>query len=167
MSDLRNVVGGIAERLVTDDLATTHHGAEHLARYLFAAHFAPGQNVVDLGCGVGYGTNVLLASGARRALGVDISETAIEHATGRYRGCEFTVDDVTQPLDLTAFGVRVCYEAIEHVTDPQALVRTLAADLPPGGLSLVSTPNGASPALPNPHHLHEFDGDQFRALLEE
>src|SRR3954451_3627547 len=133
MSDLRNIVGGLAERVVVEDLETTHHGAEHLARYLFAAHWAPGQKAVDLGCGVGYGTNLLLASGAKRAIGIDISEPTIAAASGRYQGCGFMAADVTQPLDLASFGLRVCYEAIEHVGDPQALVRTLAADLPPGG----------------------------------
>src|SRR4051794_30391155 len=126
MGDLRNVVDGIAERVVAEDLAATHFGAEHLARYLFAAHWAPGQNVVDLCCGVGYGTNLLLASGARRALGVDINEPAIDHATQSYQACEFILADVMQPLDLAPFSVRVCYEGIEHVTDPQALLRTLA-----------------------------------------
>src|SRR3954451_3818638 len=165
MSDLRNVVDGIAERIVAEELGTTHLRDAHLARYLFAAHWTTGQNVVDLCCGVGYGTNLLLASGAKRALGVDISEPAIDHATQSYQGCEFMVADAMKPLDLAAFGVRVCYEGIEHVADPQALLRTLATDLPPSGRAFISTPNGESSEFPNPHHVREFDGDEFQAML--
>ena len=36
---------------VEDDL-----WAEHVARYAFAARFAAGKRVLDVGCGMGYGT---------------------------------------------------------------------------------------------------------------
>ena len=51
------------ERLVPD----AHRGqliyAEHVARYRLAAQFVPGRRVLDAGCGEGYGTDLLAASG--------------------------------------------------------------------------------------------------------
>jgi SAM-dependent methyltransferase len=165
--DLRNIVSGFAERVVPEDLGTTRHGAEHLARYLFAAHWAPGSNVADLCCGVGYGTNLLLAAGATRALGIDVSEPAIHEARQRFPDCEFAVADLAQQFDLTDSSVRVCFEAIEHVRDPHALLRTASANLSHDGVVITSTPNRKPTGIENPHHLHEYSLSEFRALLDE
>jgi 2-polyprenyl-3-methyl-5-hydroxy-6-metoxy-1,4-benzoquinol methylase len=166
MSDLRNVTDGWAERVLPEDLGTSPHGAEHLARYLFAAHWVAGASVADLCCGVGYGTNLMRASGATRALGIDINEAAIEEAGQRFGDCEFAVADLTRRFDLSDFPVRVCFEAIEHVPDPHALLGTLAADLPPDGVAFVSTPNGQSGQSDNPHHVREYSNEEFCELLQ-
>src|SRR5262245_16068204 len=79
------------ERLVPDKIVAEEvTGQEtlrlHLARYEFAAAQARPGRILDLACGVGYGTR-LLAERARAAdavVGVDVSEQAIEFARGRY-----------------------------------------------------------------------------------
>ena len=77
------------ERLVPDrraapdatGLATL---ALHLARYEFAAkHLRPGR-VLDLACGVGYGTKLLAERSGSPVLGADLSREAIEYARSRY-----------------------------------------------------------------------------------
>ena len=49
---------------------------EHIARYAFAATFARGKQVLDLGCGTGYGSEEL-ARTAELAVGLDCSPDAI------------------------------------------------------------------------------------------
>ena len=39
---------------------------EHIARYLFASQFVGGRDVLDVGCGVGYGSHWLARQGAAR-----------------------------------------------------------------------------------------------------
>jgi hypothetical protein len=68
---------------------------------------------------------------------------------------------------LSDFPLRVCFETIEHVADPHALLRTLAADLPPNGVAVVSTPNGESGQSANPHHFREYGSAEFRGMLEQ
>jgi SAM-dependent methyltransferase len=152
--------------MVTEDLATGV-GGEHLARYLFAAHWAIGQNAADVCCGVGYGANLLAASGARAVIGLDISEVAVEEARRRFPACQFAVADLTSPVDLSDFAVRVCFEAIEHISDASALVQNLATDLPARGVAIISTPNGEEGRSGNPHHVHEYTRVELRTLLGE
>jgi len=66
------------ERIVPDE---TEPGivALHLKRYEFARPFCVGKDVLDAGCGVGYGT-AYLAETARRVVGVDVDADAIEYA---------------------------------------------------------------------------------------
>src|SRR5947209_8021240 len=106
--DVRNVVGGFGERISPDEI-TSGQRADHLARYLFAAHFAAGHSVADLCCGIGYGSNLLLAAGATRVRGVDIDRAAIRVAEHHYPGPEFVVAPADEPLDLDEFEVRVCF----------------------------------------------------------
>src|SRR5437588_3248413 len=54
--------------------------AEHLARYLVAAQFVAGRDVVDLGCGTGWGTALLARASARRCVGVDADPAAVADA---------------------------------------------------------------------------------------
>jgi SAM-dependent methyltransferase len=161
--DVRNAVDGWEERVAPEDLAGPN-GAHHLARYLFAAHFGAGRSVADLCCGTGYGTNLLLASGATRALGIDASPEAVKRATESFSGPEYSVGNVTEPLGLQA-DMRVCFEGIEHVGDPAGLVDNLRRDLPPNGVAIISTPNGERGHSGNPHHVKEFTRAELRDLL--
>jgi SAM-dependent methyltransferase len=158
-----NVTDGIGER-IRPSAVTSGGYRDHLGRYLFAGHFVAGRSVVDLCCGSGYGSNLLLAAGAVRVRGVDIAADAITAAKRHYVGPEFVVGGVDQPLDLRDFDVAVCFEGIEHVSDPeQLLVNMRGADV-----ALVSSPNADfSPGgfSGNPHHLREWSGRDLEALL--
>lgn len=69
---------------------------EHLARYEFAIKYVCDKKVLDIGCGAGYGVD-LLSSKASEAIGVDISEEAINYAKQRYKkkDVNFFVGDAT------------------------------------------------------------------------
>ena len=53
---------------------------DHLARYDFACKFVNRKKVLDIACGMGYGSKMLSKAGALCVDGVDISEEAIEYA---------------------------------------------------------------------------------------
>src|SRR6266496_4528728 len=80
------------ERIIPDELcAGEATGQEtldlHLARYQFArSNLIPGK-LLDMACGVGYGTAILSHDPRiTQAVGVDLSSAAIEYATRRYGG---------------------------------------------------------------------------------
>jgi len=98
--------------------------ADHRLRYEFVLkHFAPGSRVLDLACGVGYGSDILAKAG-HNVLGVDISAEAIDYAKQHYsaNGAEFLVADV-QNLPFYGADVVVCFETIEHIEDPLPMLR--------------------------------------------
>ena len=131
---------------------------EHAHRYALAVGLAEGRRVVDVGCGEGYGA-AWLASRARSVIGVDVAPEAIAHARSSYQaaGLSFAVGDARQ-LDLPdgSADLVTCFETIEHVSNPGAVLDELARILAPAGILLVSTPDAAESDGQNPFHLHEL-----------
>jgi SAM-dependent methyltransferase len=161
------------ERLVPDALdACDATGAAtlelHLDRYRFAArHLQPGR-VLDLACGVGYGTRFLAerANAETRLVGVDVSAEAVDYARRHYdaSNIEFVVSDAAAFEDPQGFETIVCLETVEHVEDPAALVAHLVGLLRPGGVLVASVPTTPSVDV-NPHHRHDFSERSFRKLV--
>jgi SAM-dependent methyltransferase len=161
------------ERLVPDSLdggdATGRATlALHLERYVFAAEHASPGRLLDIACGVGYGTRLLFdrIADAESALGVDLSEEAVAYARDRYGapGVEYRVGDALGFEDPAGFDTIVSLETVEHVDDPDALIGQLAALLRPAGVLVASVPTTPSVDV-NPHHRHDFSERSFRRLL--
>ncbi|MDA3912657.1 bifunctional 2-polyprenyl-6-hydroxyphenol methylase/3-demethylubiquinol 3-O-methyltransferase UbiG [Oleiagrimonas sp.] len=102
--------------------------------------------VADVGCGGGL-LSEALAQGGAQVVGVDLGEAVIRVAGMHLLESGLEVDyRVQSSADLAAaepqgFDAVCCMELIEHVPDPEALVRDLAAMLKPGGTLFLSTLN--------------------------
>jgi SAM-dependent methyltransferase len=166
------------ERLSTIVWAPPWVRHQHVARYEWAAGLAAGQTVVDAACGTGYGARALLAGGAARVDGFDLSPEAIAEARRLHGACgaRFEVADVAGlPVPDGAYDLYLSFETIEHVEGPGALVREAVRVLKPGGTFICSTPNRTvtNPGLPstgrsyNPFHLREYTRPELEALLRE
>lgn len=96
--------------------------------------------VLEVGSGLGYLTFALHAAGYQ-VRGLELSSRAVEAARDRF-GDLYTVHDVsrTDPA-VDGADVVVMTEVLEHVTDPAALIASIARLLRPGGTALVTTPN--------------------------
>jgi len=162
------------ERLVPDDLEpgdTT--GQEtlrlHLERYEFASRVTRGGRLLDIACGVGYGTRLITDRnpGVRQAIGVDVSPSTIAYGVEHYgnRRTEYLVADAMRFRDETGFDSIVSLETIEHLPDPAAFVAHLVSLLRPGGVFVASVPTTPSVDV-NPHHLRDFTEASFRRLME-
>lgn len=108
----------------------------------------PGGRVLDIGCGTGF----LLERLAERGFsgtGIDLSPESVEHARRRLTEIG-AADRLTAvvgsayeppegPFDLIALT-----DVLEHLEDPRACLAALRAQLAPGGLLVISTPNRRS-----------------------
>jgi ubiquinone/menaquinone biosynthesis C-methylase UbiE len=145
---------------------------EHWHRYAYTAQFVSGKNVLDLASGEGYGSASLAAT-ARRVIALDIDENAVQHARLKYQNSNlhFIVGSIMEmPLFKIGFDVIVCFEAIEHIPDPEKLLAGVKRLLVPGGIFLVSTPNKpeykkTEPS--NPFHIKELNFEEFQGMLAQ
>jgi 2-polyprenyl-3-methyl-5-hydroxy-6-metoxy-1,4-benzoquinol methylase len=93
--------------------------ARHLSAYRFASGFSRGKEVLDIGCGEGYGSRYL-AGFARRVTGIDYNEQAVAYARGRYvqDNLRFEVMDINGLSILKrSFECICCFQVIEHLRD--------------------------------------------------
>ncbi len=174
---MRATAADTLERLVPEALAPGDSTGLatlelHVARYRFAAgQLRPGR-VLDLACGVGYGSAILAERSDVEVLGVDLSEHAVASARRRYGSApgqvrlEFRVADALEFQDARGFDSIVSLETLEHVPDPGRLIERFAGLLRPGGTLIASVPTTPSTDL-NPHHLHDFSARSFRRLVAD
>jgi 2-polyprenyl-6-hydroxyphenyl methylase/3-demethylubiquinone-9 3-methyltransferase len=112
---------------------------EHVARLQDA-------RILDVGCGGGILSEAMARSGAR-VLGIDLAQAVLDvaelHALEsrlavEYRAVAAEELAAAQP---DSFDLVTCMEMLEHVPDPAATLKALAALVKPGGDVIVSTLN--------------------------
>ena len=146
-----------------------------LTPYVFAHPLAVGKSVLDVGCSSGYGTWLLRSKGAERivALDLDAAKVSQELIFRRYsQNLDVLVMDA-QSLGFKEmnFQVATCFEVIEHVSHPDALLAEIRRVLRLDGALLLTTPNRAVRLRPlqrprNPDHLREYNFRDLRRQLE-
>ena len=97
--------------------------------------------VLDVGCGEGGAEEPLRARGATWISGIEILSEPAARAAQRYD--EVEVGDAVAALDRITgpFDTILCYDVLEHLVDPAALVRRLLEFATPGARLHVSLPN--------------------------
>lgn len=168
-SSLTNDTHGYPERIIPDETAPGIL-AIHLKRYDFARSYALGKRVLDVACGVGYGSRHL-ADAAFSVIGVDLDPDAVAYARQRYGDVDnlrfLRGDALNLSFTDRSFDVICSFETIEHVPDARRFLQEVKRLLVPGGVFIVSTPaarrSTANPA--NPHHVQEWSPRDFAALL--
>lgn len=162
---------GVDERLSLDAVsAHTLIAAEHRHRYALARGACAGRRVLDLCCGVGYGS-ALMAEVAESVVGVDRDVAAVDtaQATAGARGAvSFVAADALgylRGLEAGAFDLIVCFEGLEHLDDVEDVAAQLTR-LAAGGAGIIaSVPNSATFQEENAFHVTDFDLESVRALF--
>jgi SAM-dependent methyltransferase len=145
------------------DLVAVHH----LIRYRWACKLIEDRGparVLDLGCGGGYGTDMIAAViPESTVVGLDYDTTAVAEASRRYTraNLRFLRGDVSIGLpDGALFDAVVCFDVIEHLVHREIVMQNIVSSLGPDGFLLISTPireeNQLNPAWE--HHRIEYSG---------
>lgn len=139
---------------------------DHVARYQWADSIIPaGASVLDLGCGVGYGAD-LLARGKRDVIGVDCDVEALEYGAANYKTARYHEADLQtgwRMADVGKADYAVAFECIERIQKPEKFLRAVKAEY-----LLASVPNETH--FPHGgkvrfHHRH-YTEEQFVDLLD-
>lgn len=150
---------------------------DHIERYKFAVKYVNDKCVLDIACGVGYGSKCLSNGGASRVVGVDISKEAVSYAKTNYKSINlnFLRGDATRlPFQNNYFDIVVSFETIEHIPDHRKFLAEVSRILKAGGTFIVSTPNRTvtSPSKSlyqkpnNIHHFVEYTPHEFDNILK-
>jgi 2-polyprenyl-3-methyl-5-hydroxy-6-metoxy-1,4-benzoquinol methylase len=128
-----------------------------------------------LGCGLGE-TVVALSELGFEAHGVEESKAAICFLTAAYPRAMWHQMSVARYLETAdSFDVITLYHVLEHIPQPQRIVRLLAQSLRPNGLLVIEVPDvsGGQARLKRwrwqywlPHHVNYFAPHTLRRLLE-
>lgn len=139
-SDL--MIYGKAERWVNGFMTKIVEN-EHIDRYNFILNYVKNKSILDIACGCGYGSYMMLKFGhAGSVCGVDIDENAIKYGNYRYH------DKNIQRFACNAlefnynknFDIIVSFETIEHVANYEGLINKFYDLLDINGILFISTP---------------------------
>lgn len=132
-----------------------------LQRYWFAAEcLGSHKMIIDLACGMGYGSYILRSAG-NEVIGVDYSEEALDYARHNYPGIYFVFDLEKETLpDLPKFDAGVCLEALCHLKDPQKFIDNLKVKE-----LVISAPIDPDPNDGYFYRLHHLSEQKLKELL--
>ncbi len=147
---------------------------EHIARYEFSKEFCKGR-VLDIACGVGYGSEIILKQNpnVESFVGIDIDPEAIAYAEANYSFMEasYYADDALNPelsKKYGTFDTILSFETIEHFYGDEAFVNNLYSLLKTDGTLIISTPFGRGKNEPCscPFHVYQYTEKEFLEVLK-
>ena len=164
------------ERIQPDTAEWVRFYANHIQRYMFAAQKLKPLGrcrILDVACGVGYGSRFIAAECQSEVVGIDRDPEALKLATSHFShpDVSFIADDC-HTLEKCGcekqFDAIVCFETIEHLSEPGRFLRRCAQLLRPSGMLIISTPNQTVTGHSDwEYHVTEYTASEFVALLKE
>ncbi len=143
---------------------------------------ASAKNILDLGCGTGNLAAVLKERGAKEIVGITFSESEAALAAQKLdRVLVEDLDTFLPPANFGAFDAVICSHVLEHLREPERLLRVIRDQIAPAGRLIVALPNllywkqrlrllrghfkYTEGGLMDSTHLRFFDWDTARQLL--
>lgn len=139
----------------------------HLARYKFILrHLKPEWNVLEVGCGTGYGAR-FLSKYVNYYNATELDKEVFNQAKSRFEGGKL---EFTEHPTKNAYDCVVNLEVIEHMTKTEAydLLKHIKSCLKPNGIAFISTPRKIENPSENRKkwHIHEYEYQEFKEILE-
>lgn len=122
-------------------------------------------NVLEIGCGDGYGTRHLVNL-AEKYTAVDKYKTKNQE---NLKGANFIQTQVPI-LDLfedNFFDVVVSFQVIEHIKQDDVFISEIFRVLKPNGICIITTPNIKMSLSRNPFHVREYTVSEIKTLVSK
>lgn len=120
--------------------------------------YSPGKRIADLACGQG-NFALTLAEAGFDVTAVDINAEFLRYAQKKYTHGKFQTlhQNLIEFRDSSGFDCVLLGEVIEHVAFPNQLLRSAYENLKPGGVVVITTPNGNEFGQPLPTYKQVTD----------
>ena|GEM_PF-1272883 len=143
-------------------------------RYIEALRYVKRKDVLDIACGIGWGSYLFAKAEARSVTGIDISMEALDSARKYYSdsGISYLLGKADAiPCDTSSFDCIVTLETLEHVKNPKAFLRELHRVGRSRALLILSTPNGDCLKMHkndkpyDPYHFDEYSKEDLDQMI--
>ncbi|WP_246072213.1 class I SAM-dependent methyltransferase [Catenovulum sediminis] len=148
---------------------------DHKNRYIFAADKLAqleSKIVLDLACGIGYGSKIIAQSTKSRVTAVDIDLGAIQYAKEYFahENVDFICKDALKlDIDENSVDAITSFETIEHIDFDRQLLILFYKWLKPEGTLICSTPNESVMPFNKAqfkYHVKHYTVPEITALVE-
>ncbi len=141
----------------------------HLFAYEFAKTKLSKENyVLEIGCGEGYGTNIL-SQQVSNIIGLDVCEDTIGYASEKYKSNNLLFekyDGIKLPYPDETFDVVISFQVIEHIPDDLNYISEIYRVLKKGGIFICTTVNKNGEKLSTPFHVREYHPHDLENILK-
>lgn len=157
------------ERALKDEANNVTYQRCHYP-YEYLGPLFKGKNVLDVGCGLAYGT-ALMAESAATIKGIDYDQETIDDNKKRFAHLKnLSFERVTVPplpFPDNSFDIVTTFQFIEHINKRKEFVKECIRVLKPGGKLYITTPNTKRSLARNPFHIHEYTFDELTKEVAE
>lgn len=147
----------------------------HIASYNFVLKHSEGKEILDFGCGSGYGSK-LLSEKAKKVFAVDINQEAIDFAKQNYSAENIEFINITEfntHYTNNKFDIITSFQVIEHIADTEKYLKSLYNWLKPNGQLFITTPNKSNRLFNyiqkpwNQYHIKEFNDIELAKRMKK
>lgn len=168
-----------SERIIAVDIEHSLNNPEYreqFGRYYFALDYVKDKKVLDVACGISYGS-AILAKKASQVFCLDNDKNSIDYAKTHYpySNLKFSLGDA-QDLNFpdNFFDVVVSFETIEHLSAPLKFLKEIKRVLRPNGILILSSMDmeiireiTLYPFRENPFHIKEYNLRELTLFLNQ
>lgn len=142
-------------------------------KYLFASKYSENKSVLDVACGIGYGSNIIKNNTKScHVIGGDNYFKGIKFGNETYnKNIDFcNLSAIFLPFKDSSLDMVISFETFEHLKDLNKFLEEIRRTLKDGGLLICSTPNrvwSERVGIKNEFHLKEYTHDELESILNK
>jgi len=124
-------------------------------------------NVLEIGCGEGYGVELLYKNADQLTL-IDKSSYTLKNIKENYPKVTIIQEKIPplSQLESNSFDVVVSFQVMEHIKDAELYLKEIHRVLKPTGKAYISTPNASKTFVKNPWHYKEYTFEELSKMFQ-
>lgn len=152
-----------SERTNNFTYANNYVYQRHVFAYQFIRNKVAGKQVLELGCGEGYGMQILSAhTNSYHAVDKKKPDAVSFYDNRSFQLCNLPS---LSGIEDNRFDTIICYQVIEHIKNDGRLLQEIKRVLKPGGTLYLTTPNKLMSLTRNPFHIREYLPLEMKQLV--